>query len=231
MIRAVTRYRAGICSVPRAPWWRGAASRHAGTCLLVGALGVVACSRSRSELREWKPSDHDHTEIPASSGTEDRGGEPARPPMGFLAEQGVTEVALSVWKTRCVSCHGLTGGGDGPQGPMTQARNLADPAWHASTSDERIVAAIRQGKGKMPAFDLPDSTLESLVRLIRLMGPGVGSGAVPQQPSASGPNVPSSSAHPGPATPLPATSASPAPRVTTSLPRASGPVPSTPPAP
>jgi hypothetical protein len=51
------------------------------------------------------------------------------------------------YATFCSSCHGVTGGGDGPAGLALEpkARNLTDKAWQASVSDERIYAVLKNG--------------------------------------------------------------------------------------
>lgn len=82
---------------------------------------------------------------------------------------GISEVALAAWKQNCTTCHGIIGRGDGPQGPMTKARDLTDPEWQKTVSDADIASAIKNGRGAMPAFPLPDSTIEGLVKLTRLL--------------------------------------------------------------
>jgi hypothetical protein len=52
---------------------------------------------------------------------------------------------------------------------MLHASNLSNPSWQATVTDEAIGNTIRSGRGRMPAFNFPDSTLQSLVRLIRLL--------------------------------------------------------------
>jgi hypothetical protein len=131
-----------------------------GTLLL---LGAIACDRAPADLREWKVSDHDHVSNPTESQVEVRAdaGSP-------LARHGIDEVTIVAWQQNCMRCHGSLGAGDGPQGAMTRARNLADPEWQSRTSDEAIALSIRQGRGLMPAFQLPESTVTSLVKLVRL---------------------------------------------------------------
>jgi cytochrome c oxidase cbb3-type subunit 3 len=126
------------------------------------ALGFAGCDRAPDDLREWKASDHDHTEQPGS------GQVPAnQPSSGGMF--GISEVALAAWKQNCTTCHGIIGRGDGPQGPMTKARDLTDPEWQKSVSDADIASSIKNGRGAMPAFPLPDSTIEGLVKLTRLL--------------------------------------------------------------
>jgi cytochrome c oxidase cbb3-type subunit 3 len=131
-------------------------------CSFAIALALVGCGKTPDDLREWKTSDHDHTQEPGS------GQVPAnQPSSGGMF--GISEVALAAWKQNCTTCHGIIGRGDGPQGPMTKARDLTDPAWQASVSDADIASSIKNGRGAMPAFPLPDSTIEGLVKLTRLL--------------------------------------------------------------
>lgn len=48
-------------------------------------------------------------------------------------------------------------------------RDLTDPAFHASVTDEDILFTLRNGKGQMPAFAalLPESEQLELVAFIR----------------------------------------------------------------
>jgi len=132
---------------------------------LLGLLALsVACDRTPGELREWTPADHDHTSNPNETQVQVQpdGGSP-------LARFGIDEVTLVAWKQNCTRCHGSLGVGDGPQGPATRARDLSDPAWQAAATDDAIARAIREGKGMMPAFQqLPESTITTMVRLVRL---------------------------------------------------------------
>jgi cytochrome c oxidase cbb3-type subunit 3 len=131
--------------------------------VLATALLVSACDRAPSDLREWRVSDHDHTSNPNETQVE------VKPDAGSpLAAQGLDEVTIVTWKENCAKCHGTVGAGDGPQGPMTGTRDLTDPEWQAATTDATIAQSIRNGRGRMPAFNLPDATVTSLVRLVRL---------------------------------------------------------------
>lgn len=123
---------------------------------------AVACSQTPSDVREWRATDHDHTESPNPAQTDVSDG-------GQTGVMGIDEVALAAWRANCVQCHGLIGRGDGPKGPSVKARDLTDPAWQASVTDEQLVASIRGGKGQMPKFDLPPATVQQLVKLVRLL--------------------------------------------------------------
>jgi mono/diheme cytochrome c family protein len=135
-------------------------------------------------LREWRVSDHNHTESPNSGQVQ------VDPSASAQAPPGLEDVTIVAWQQNCTRCHGQLGRGDGPQGPMVKATNLSDPAWQNAATDEQIGRAIKEGKGAMPAFKLPDATIGKLVKLVRMMnaaqpGPGGASSAAPNASAAS----------------------------------------------
>jgi mono/diheme cytochrome c family protein len=87
--------------------------------------------------------------------------------------------APALYADRCSSCHGNAGRGDGPAGRALEPRprDFADPAWQATTSDERIRFVIRSGGRAAglsalmaPHADLSDEQLDALVAWIRSVG-------------------------------------------------------------
>jgi mono/diheme cytochrome c family protein len=130
--------------------------------LALGAL-CFACNETPADLREWRPSDHDHTSNPNADQVQVTDAGSSEP------GHGLDDVTIVAWQQNCTSCHGTLGHGDGPQGPMLHAADLSRPDWQAATSDEAIAATIRHGRGKMPAFPLPDATIARLVQLIRML--------------------------------------------------------------
>lgn len=50
---------------------------------------------------------------------------------------------------------------------MVKAQDLTRPDWQSNVTDEQLVAAITNGKGRMPKFDLPPTLLSGLVARIR----------------------------------------------------------------
>jgi mono/diheme cytochrome c family protein len=138
-----------------------------GLLLPLAFVGVIACNRQPSDLRDWRPSDHDHTTNPGQDQVQP-GADAGM--SAELAAHGLNEVVLVAWDQSCVRCHGHFGRGDGPQGPMVHAADLSNPRWQATVSDDDIFKVIKTGRGLMPAFPLPDTTLTALVKLVRLLG-------------------------------------------------------------
>lgn len=59
----------------------------------------------------------------------------------------VTAKAEQVWKTRCETCHGKDGRGNGPGAAALnpKPRSFTDPKWQASVDDARIAKVIVEG--------------------------------------------------------------------------------------
>jgi mono/diheme cytochrome c family protein len=106
---------------------------------------------------------------------------PAAPPAvpAEFAKQKATEI----FQTRCFTCHGEKGAGDGPgsAGLTPPPRNFQDPAWQASVTDEHLAKIIQYGGfavGKSPAMPSnPDlvsqpEVVQALIALIRSLKAG-----------------------------------------------------------
>ena len=130
--------------------------------LVLGTL-CFACNETPADLRQWRPTDHDHTTNPNADQVQVTDAGSSEP------GHGLDDVTIVAWQQNCTSCHGALGHGDGPQGPMLHAADLSRSDWQAATTDDAIAATIRQGRGKMPAFPLPDATIARLVQLIRML--------------------------------------------------------------
>ena len=152
--------------------------RHVRSLVPFIAFVVFGCNNAPSDLREWRASDNDHTENPGQGQVQ---GGPDAGTAPELAQHGLNEVTVVTWQQNCVRCHGRLGRGDGPQGASLHATDFTNPAWQAAVTDEQILKSIRDGKGAMPKFPLPESTLKPLVQLVRLLGQ-----ASQVAPSASG---------------------------------------------
>jgi cytochrome c oxidase cbb3-type subunit 3 len=51
---------------------------------------------------------------------------------------------------------------------MVRAKDLTSPEWQAQVTDAQLAASIRNGKDRMPKFDLPDAVVAGLIVRIRL---------------------------------------------------------------
>lgn len=167
--------------------------------LALATTTLAACNEQPPDLREWRPSDHDHTTNPGNDQVE---GGPDAGTAPELAAHGLNEVVIVAWEQNCVRCHGRFGRGDGPQGPMVHAADLTNAKWQATVSDDDVFKLIRDGRGLMPAFPLPDDTLHALVQLIRLLGQATAppasasaapAGSAPRSPHATSGAAPSAS--------------------------------------
>jgi mono/diheme cytochrome c family protein len=140
-------------------------------------VGTAGCDRppSADGLREWSPTDHDRSDEKEKlqSGTQaagTRGGGQAggaQAAGGGGAANSAMQLVEATWKTQCSRCHGPVGHGDGPEGPMVKATDLTSEEWQAKVQDPEIAASIKNGKNKMPKFELPDQVIVGLVMRIR----------------------------------------------------------------
>ncbi|MGF1468337.1 MAG: c-type cytochrome [Sandaracinaceae bacterium] len=120
------------------------------------AMLLSGCAPDEREVREWRPSDHQQPAQP----------DPSRQP-GAEAPPASPELAATLWRAQCATCHGLEGGGDGPSAPGRIA-DLRTPDYQSSRTDEQIATAIRVGGGGMPSFSTyPDRFITALVDHVR----------------------------------------------------------------
>lgn len=141
---------------------------------------LLGCQSAPTDVRPWQVSDHTNvgaaTPDPANPRTPRQStGEPT------TTVEGLDEVSIVTWRAKCSVCHGSIGKGDGPQAAMFKTRDLSDPAWHATVSDEQIYEVIQKGRNQMPAFALPEKVARNLVKLVRLFN---------RERPAAGPNTP-----------------------------------------
>ena len=139
-------------------------------------LAVAACERppSTDSLREWAPGDHDRAEEqslqpnrPTAPSTGQGGqGNAAR---GDAGDTTAVTLVEATWESACAPCHGPVGHGDGPNGPMVNAPDITRDDLLAKITDDEIASQIRNGKNRMPKFDLPDPVVRGLVARIRAM--------------------------------------------------------------
>jgi mono/diheme cytochrome c family protein len=139
------------------------------SCLaLSGALGLLlsACDAppASANMPEWTAQDHDRSDEKEKVAS---GAQAAGPTAGAPREDGNRVLIETTWRAQCAQCHGFIGHGDGPGGPALKATDLTRAEWQSSRSDAEIAAAISQGKGRMPKFDLPPNVVTGLVARIR----------------------------------------------------------------
>jgi hypothetical protein len=128
----------------------------------MGALSLAGCERppGPDSLQEWTPTDH-HSQDDDKLAMGAQG--PGMGPKG----SGDAQLVDIAWRQQCTNCHGAMGKGDGQMGPMVQAPDLSRDDWQAKVTDAEMAATIRNGKNRMPKFDLPDAVLRGLVARIR----------------------------------------------------------------
>jgi mono/diheme cytochrome c family protein len=129
------------------------------TALHLLAAPTLGCERHEA----WPPI----PSVPAGSGT-------ARVQAKFAAD--------SYYESKCLTCHGSGGRGDGPGAAalMVKPRAFTDPAWQQSVTDAHLRRVILQGgqavglsEDMTPFSDLDDQprVLTELVAKIRRFSP------------------------------------------------------------
>lgn len=89
--------------------------------------------------------------------------------------------ADQLWTTLCSTCHGPSGAGDGPvsAGFPVKPRNMQDPEWQKSTTDEDIAKVILDGGAAIgksplmpgnPQLKGKPEVVEALVQKVRSLG-------------------------------------------------------------
>jgi mono/diheme cytochrome c family protein len=100
-------------------------------------------------------SDSDKS-APATPAAQGDAAAPAATPSAPAAGNSQA-AAQQIFSTRCFTCHGLNGEGDGPgSAALTpKPRNFRDAAWQASVTDDHLAKIIKFGGaavGKSPAM-------------------------------------------------------------------------------
>jgi mono/diheme cytochrome c family protein len=129
------------------------------------ALGAFACGSGEKASTPTAPA------APAA---------PA-PAAAAKSSEATSAEAKQIFETRCYTCHGMTGMGDGPgsAGLNPKPRNFTDKTWQASVNDDHINKIIQYGGaavGRSPMMpgnpDLiakPD-VVAALVKHVRSLG-------------------------------------------------------------
>jgi len=78
-----------------------------------------------------------------------------------------------IWEKTCQKCHGADGKGDTKMGKKMEVKDLTDPKYQASFTDDKATKAIKEGikdgdRTKMkPAEGLTDDDIKALVAKVR----------------------------------------------------------------
>src|SRR6266852_550769 len=76
----------------------------------------------------------------------------------------------SVYKAKCVTCHGQDGSGNTPVGKSLQTADLRSPEVQKK-SDAELIGSVSEGKGNMPAFkgNIADDEIHAVVMFVRTL--------------------------------------------------------------
>ena len=183
---------------------------RAGFCLVVGAglvLGLLACG----------DGDGDAPAPPTTPAVTERAASPVTAAAGGDGDAGVAaSEARQIFATRCTTCHGERGAGDGPgsAGLTPQPRNLQSPAWQSSVTDTHIEQIILYGGAAValspampgnPDLNSKPAVVTELRKLIRALE----SSSAAASPSAAPATTPTAPSSPTPPASSPSPSASP----------------------
>ena len=91
----------------------------------------------------------------------------------FCAVDAKAQDAASLYKAKCVMCHGADGTGATPAGKSTGVRSFASPEVQKET-DAELTQITTKGKAKMPAYEskLTAPQITELVAYVRQLGKG-----------------------------------------------------------
>jgi mono/diheme cytochrome c family protein len=113
-------------------------------CVLLA--GLLACGDAAPPAQQQ----------PASAPEPPAAPKPAAKPAAATGAAATAE-AEQIFATRCVTCHGPQGAGDGPGSAALdpKPRNFQDPSWQASVTDEHLEKIVMYGGaavGKSPTM-------------------------------------------------------------------------------
>jgi cytochrome c5 len=145
------------------------------------SVGCSDAAKTTEPAADAKPADAK----PADAKPADAPAGDAKPADGAVAAAAAADPvaeAKTIFDTRCVTCHGATGLGDGAAAAALnpKPRTYADKAWQDSVKDEDLAKAIIEGGaaiGKSPLMppnpDLKDkpAVVSEIVKIIRSFAP------------------------------------------------------------
>jgi mono/diheme cytochrome c family protein len=137
--------------------------------LMIVALALASCSNGEST---GDPKAAAEQEKAAAQAVENN-------TAGTTTVDPAIAQAQNVFATRCKTCHGPEGRGDGPMANSLtpRPRDFHSPSFQAEVSDDQIIAIIGKGGaavGKSPSMspnpDLKPEVLTALKDLVRSLG-------------------------------------------------------------
>jgi len=149
-----------------------ALSRVARVGVVTLALCAWACEAppSPASLKEWTPTDHHSSDDDKLGGQPNGASQGGQAPAARRNPSGdVAQLVDITWRQQCTQCHGSGGKGDGQMGPMVRAPDLTRADWQKGVTDAELAATIKNGRNRMPKFDLPEAVLQGLVKRIRAL--------------------------------------------------------------
>jgi cbb3-type cytochrome c oxidase subunit III len=81
--------------------------------------------------------------------------------------------ARGLFMENCSRCHGQDGRAKTFHGRLLGAQNFTDAKWHAGTSNDDIIRAIKTGPKTMPAFEkkLSEAEIEAVAAYVQTIEP------------------------------------------------------------
>jgi mono/diheme cytochrome c family protein len=88
----------------------------------------------------------------------------------FASPSYAQSTGQDTYKSKCMMCHGPDGAGNTPAGKLAKIVSYKDPSI-VNKPDADLIAIIKTGKNKMPAFatKLSDDQMQAVVDYIRTL--------------------------------------------------------------
>ncbi len=90
---------------------------------------------------------------------------------GLVSAQEKSSSGATIFKGKCVLCHGADGAGSTPLGKQLQAANLRSKEVQ-KRSDAELHKVVHDGERNMPPFaeQLSDDEIDRVIQYVRLLG-------------------------------------------------------------
>lgn len=156
----------------------GSATRcSVGALALSVALGLAACGGDEQKSAPPAQPKSEAPPAPAPTPAPTPAPAPTPEPAAPIVESGDARVGAPIYASYCATCHGASGGGDGPlsAGLTPQPARHSDGGYMNGLSDEYLTQVIRDGGasvGKSPLMaawgtTLSDQDIAHVVAFVR----------------------------------------------------------------